>query len=66
MIKGSYSLTVPDDVKATLTLEMTIKEWREFREQLSKNHPAWEVGSKIRELIERANKEFYIERDDRE
>jgi hypothetical protein len=52
-------LTVPQDAIASLTLTMTIKEFKEFRGQLVDKWPTWKVGEAIQEAISKAEKEIW-------
>lgn len=41
----------PDEVRVTLTMTGTAKEWREFREQLSTHWPSADVSRGIQSVI---------------
>lgn len=62
MIKAVYQLTKPDDAEASLTLTMTVGEWRRFRAQLAdklvSEYPAWRIATMIADLLERAHDHF--------
>lgn len=58
MIRATYQLVNVDDVFATMTLTMSIKEWRELRAKMPQEWPAWEFGSRISEMIRHAEKQF--------
>ena len=58
-MKAKLELANVKDLEATMTITMRISDWMELKEQLGGNWPSWKFGSCIRELIEKATKEFY-------
>lgn len=48
----------PDGIEMTLTMTMTLGQWKELRAQLAGAWPAWELGSAIREMIQKADTHF--------
>jgi hypothetical protein len=55
-MRTHMKLTVPDSVEATMTLTMTIKEWREFSKQLTDEWPSTRVADAIGSTIDQAEK----------
>ena len=56
-----FSLDNPDDMRATLTITLTIKDWKAVAEEMGTTHPAWKVTAAIREMITRAETKFFGE-----
>lgn len=51
-----------DDVQATLTVTMTVGEWRALKTQLAvTEHPSWRLGNAIRDVIYKAETTFYAD-----
>lgn len=55
-MQASIRLTVPESAQATMTVTMTIKEWKEFRAQLVESWPSWKIASAISDVINEAEK----------
>jgi len=51
MIKGTFGIQKLNDVEATLTVTMTVGEWREVLSQLDTKYPSWKFGEVILEMI---------------
>ena len=60
-MKAKLKLENPDDMIATIKLTMTIREWRELKDQLPDKYPSWKLGSIIFDVIDKAEKTFYSE-----
>jgi hypothetical protein len=60
-------LTKPDDVEATITLTMTLAQWKMLRASVLED-PGYQPGGKLREtiddLVRQATKAFYSGEDD--
>jgi hypothetical protein len=58
-IHGEVALTRPDDMEATLTMTMTIKEWRSITAAVgTQGTPNWYMTALIRKIIDRAETSF--------
>lgn len=57
-VRGLLKLCNPDQAEASLTLTMTIREWKELRASLTNDYPAWRVGSMIGKLVAQASQAF--------
>lgn len=57
-MKASYSLTDIEKVDATLTVTMTIGEWRALMRLLPRDYPAWPFSVQICNMIGSADKHF--------
>lgn len=60
--RGNFSLTNPDTVNMTLTITMSVKEWKAIKERLrpSTTDADWQLDDSIRSMIEKANAEFHF------
>lgn len=56
MTFAQMKLTVPEKIEATLTVRMTIKEWKEFRAGLRDKYPDWDLARAIDDAITVAEK----------
>jgi hypothetical protein len=50
-MKATFSFGDTDSIKATLTVTMTIGEWRELMRQQPLEYPASEFGNRISAMI---------------
>jgi hypothetical protein len=66
-MKASMKLTKPDDVEATITLTMTLAQWKLLRVSVV-DDAGYQPGGKLREaiddLVRQATKAFYSGEDD--
>ncbi|MEN6302230.1 MAG: hypothetical protein ABFD96_05855 [Armatimonadia bacterium] len=45
-------LTKPDEIEATMSITLTLKDWKKLRDQISTNeYPAWTLDRQIRDMI---------------
>ncbi len=58
MIKGTYKAENPDDIEFTLTMTMTMSEWKHLRNQLDDTWPGHRVRAMILNMIWDAEKVF--------
>ena len=58
MIKGTFGIQNLSDVEATVTVTMTVGEWREVLGQLSTKWPSWKFGEAILNMITAFDKNF--------
>jgi hypothetical protein len=54
----------PDDVRVSLTVTMTAKEWEELRGQLSAKWPSSELTYQITNLLAQTRKVLWVQRED--
>lgn len=54
-------LVNPDEMLASLTITMTLADWKQFREQLSSSWPSSDLNREIREVIRKAEQTFEAE-----
>jgi len=58
-MKATYRLASPDEAEASLTVTLTVRDWRRLLKQLeSGNYPSWVLKDTIRELINKADASF--------
>lgn len=61
-MKASMKLTKPDEVEATISLTMTLEQWKLLRVSVSADQ-SYEPGGKLRQaiddLVRQATKAFY-------
>jgi hypothetical protein len=66
MVKSAFKINKPDDMEATLTMSMTVENWRRVNEALKKGRdgyygpPQWLVDQ-IDALIRQVDKTFYAD-----
>jgi hypothetical protein len=60
-MEAKFSPAKPDEISMTMTLSMTLGEWKQIREAMgdSRNWPATDLKSKIGDLVRQAEKHFY-------
>ena len=57
-MRSKFGIQKLDEVEATLTMTMTVSEWREVEKQLSTKWPSWKFGEVILEMITSFDKTF--------
>lgn len=62
-MKGDFGLENVDTVQATMTITMSLKEWKELRATIGERWPGWKFASFITQIVNKAEKE-YFERED--
>lgn len=62
--RGTFRLDDVDKVTATLTITMTVGEWRDVRGSLTSQHPQWKVGNLIDDMVRAAERQFFGISDD--
>jgi hypothetical protein len=64
-MRSTFKLDNPDDMQATMTLTMSVKEWRQLRKQLSDSWPSCDFSRQIGDLVRAAEAHFYANDDAR-
>jgi hypothetical protein len=54
-----FQVEKPDDVVATLTITMTLRQWKELRDQLNQSWPSWKLAAAITDVLYQTTKPFY-------
>jgi hypothetical protein len=57
-VKSELSVTNPNEIEFTLTITMTLEEWRKLRDELGHRWPASDLASDIGDMIIKANQSF--------
>ncbi|PFH29080.1 hypothetical protein [Burkholderia sp. JKS000303] len=57
-MKTEFKIQRPDDVPMTLTMTMTLGEWKRLEEQLSTSYPSWKLSTNIGEMVRLATTTF--------
>lgn len=57
-MNANYWIQEPNKVKTTMTITMTIEEWRTLQQQLPQAWPSWRFANEISDMISHANKHF--------
>lgn len=57
-MKGVFKLENPDDLMASLTLTMTIEQWKRLNALLDSKYPGWQVKQLIERLVVKATVAF--------
>lgn len=58
-MRSTLKVTNPNDVDFTMSLTMSLGDWRKLATQLTTNaYPSWMLGKEIRLLVEKATAEF--------
>lgn len=58
-IKGK--LENQEEMELTLSITMTIKEWRDLQKDLPERYPHWKIGSAITDAVLKAGMTIYEE-----
>jgi len=58
-IKGS--LQNQDEMELTLSITMTLKEWKELQSLIPNKYPHWKLGSAITSAVIKASTSIYEE-----
>ena len=57
-MKATFQLTNPDEMQASMTITMTIKQWKELRQQLDVKWPSVRLSTLIGSVIRAAEDTF--------
>ncbi|MDN7488530.1 hypothetical protein QZM35_12550 [Burkholderia sp. AU45274] len=57
-MKTEFKIQRPDDVPMTLTMTMTLGEWKKLENQLSTSYPSWKLSTNIGEMVRLATTTF--------
>lgn len=58
-MRTKFEFNKPDDLVATVSVTMSVKEFRELRKQLKNEWPSWKLGDAIGDVIRQAETVFY-------
>ncbi|WP_321789372.1 hypothetical protein [Burkholderia pyrrocinia] len=57
-MKSEFKIQRPEDVPMTLTMTMTLGEWKKLQEQLATIYPSWKLSSNIGAMVRLATTTF--------
>lgn len=57
-MRATLAVTNVDDIEMTLTITMNAQRWKQLRRQLVDKYPSWDLSSKIRGLVDKADAHF--------
>ena len=57
-MKAVLKIDNPDEVQATVTLTMRLKEWKELSAQLDSSYPSWKLSEIINGLVSKAERYY--------
>lgn len=60
-MKAKFQAEKPKEIEFTMSITMTLDDWIRLKDQLDTNYPSWELSTRIRALIEQANRVFIPE-----
>jgi hypothetical protein len=55
----TFHANKPDEIELTLTLTMTLDQWKRLKEQIPHEWPSSDIKSKIYDLVRQAERHFY-------
>lgn len=58
-MRAKFQIENPDDVLATITITLPIRDWRALNKQLKSEWPSWKFGEVVGQAIRQAEKVFY-------
>lgn len=59
-MRSSFKLDNVNDINATLSITLSLREWKQMRAQLGDAWPSWHLGRHISDLIAAAEKHFSL------
>ena len=66
LFKGTYRLTDPGEVEATLSITMSLNRWERLKKQLNTDLPSLDLSRLITRLLDHGNRHFHEKIDDPE
>lgn len=57
-MKGKFSITDPDEIKFTMTVTMTLGEWKRLKTQLSNSPPSTALYFAVVQMINKVENEY--------
>lgn len=58
-----FSLRVPDEARATVTITATVGELKQLRKQLANEWPSWDFARQLGDVIRQAEERFSTSQD---
>lgn len=60
-MKSVLKATTPDLIEFTLSITMTLRDWKKFKDHLTGSYPDWRIESEINQMVHKANSTFVPE-----
>lgn len=62
-IKVDYHASAPDDIPMSMTVTMSVSNWRRLRAGLVEHgaYPGWKIANEIANMLEQAERHFLLE-----
>ena len=57
-MKTSFQIERPDEIEATITVTMKLKDWRELNRQMTRAWPSWKLSEAIDDVVQQATARF--------
>lgn len=58
-MRSQLKIENPDRIEFTLTMTMSLSEWKELQGQLDGNYPSWKLSHQISSMVSQATGTFY-------
>lgn len=62
-MQARFLIENPGEIKATMKITMTVKEWEELRDQLANKWPSSRLSQAITQVLCEARKVYYADQD---
>lgn len=59
-MNGFFKLNDPDEIEATLTVTMPIKDWKALRDKMVDYYPGWDFKNLINNAVNTAENRFFV------
>jgi hypothetical protein len=53
-MRGTFKIEKPEDIDLTLTVTMSLREWRVLKDQMTSDHPSWKLRGLIGDAVRKA------------
>lgn len=53
-MKARFSIEDPNEIECSLTITMSVRQWENLRNQLSREHPSWKLSAAINQVVTEA------------
>lgn len=63
---STFKICDPDNVQMTLTVTMSMSEWKRLLQQLPSDYPSWKLGDAIRDFVARSERVLMIDSSEEE
>lgn len=63
---STFKVCDPDNVQMTLTVTMSIGDWKSLSQQLASTYPSWKLNDAIRDFVARSERVLIFDSFDEE